>query len=205
MHGALCIQSMSIYNFIIFNEFFHFAIVIALCIAVWIMHKQTLAERVCDDKMFREIAERSFDTIFLTDIAGNLTYISPSAEKTFLRKDSEALGKQINVFIKEPEKKRVAELFDTVLKKGHLEGVEMKMIRGDGTLIDMEVNASVIKKNGKPEGLQGVMHNITKRKEMEKKLGERNEELEKINKLMVGREMRIIELKKEVEALKKET
>jgi two-component system sporulation sensor kinase A len=169
------------------------------------MYKQTRAERTCDDKMFREIAERSFDTIFLTDIAGNLTYISPSAEKTFLRKDSEALGKQIDVFIKEPEKKKVAELFDTVLQKGHLEGVELKMIRGDGTFVDMEVNASVVMKNGKPEGLQGVMHNITKRKQMEKKLNERNDELEKINTLMIGREMRIIELKKEVETLKRET
>lgn len=48
-----------------------------------------------------------------------------------------------------------------------------------------------------------VFENITKRKEAEEQLKKRNMELEEMNGLMVGREEKMIELKKEIEDLKK--
>lgn len=193
---------MTFFSFILFNYYFHLFVFIVLCFAVWTQHKRKPAECEINDKMFRGIAERSFDVIFLTDRTGHLTYVSPSAEKIFLRKDEDALGNKIDTFIKEPERHKVAELFSLVLKLGHMEGLELKFFRGDGSNMDMEVNASAIMVDGKPEGIQGVMRDITDRKQMEKKLMERNEELEKINKLMIGREIKITELKEEIKELK---
>ncbi len=56
-------------------------------------------------------------------------------------------------------------------------------------------------KNGELEGILGAYLDITKTKKIEEELRKRNLELEKANKLMVGREMRMIELKKRIREL----
>jgi len=74
--------------------------------------------------------------------------------------------------------------------------------RKDGTKFWADTFISIIKdENGKPQGTIGIDHDITEQKEMEKELKEKMKELKKFNKVMVGRENRMIELKKEVNQL----
>ncbi len=57
--------------------------------------------------------------------------------------------------------------------------------------------------NNQPNGLVGVILDITERKKIEAELKKNNEELKRINELMIGRELKMVELKKEIEELKK--
>ncbi|MFA6322795.1 MAG: PAS domain S-box protein [Candidatus Buchananbacteria bacterium] len=57
--------------------------------------------------------------------------------------------------------------------------------------------------NQKKKFLVGIIRDITEQKKAEEKLAERAEELEKLNKLMVGRELKMIELKEKLEKLSK--
>lgn len=57
---------------------------------------------------------------------------------------------------------------------------------------------------GKITGVLGTYIDITERKKAEENLKSKNEELEKMNQLMIGRELKMIELKKELEKLKGE-
>ena len=59
-------------------------------------------------------------------------------------------------------------------------------------------------KDDKFIGIDGIVIDITERKKAEEKLKEKLEELEKINRLMVGRELKMVSLKEEVEKLKNE-
>jgi PAS domain S-box-containing protein len=52
-------------------------------------------------------------------------------------------------------------------------------------------------------GILGTYEDITERKKVEEELKQNVEEIERMNKLMTGRELKIIELKKEIEELKK--
>jgi hypothetical protein len=67
---------------------------------------------------------------------------------------------------------------------------------------------AITDENDKPLFLVGISEDITERKQMEKEAAERKvelmrlEELEKFRKLTVGRELKMIELKKEIEELK---
>src|SRR3989339_1073430 len=54
---------------------------------------------------------------------------------------------------------------------------------------------------GKVASCRTAITDITERKQMEEALRQSNEELNRFNKVMVGRELRIIELKKEVNEL----
>ncbi|MEE8323171.1 MAG: PAS domain S-box protein [Candidatus Bathyarchaeia archaeon] len=95
------------------------------------------------------------------------------------------------------------------------------MKRRDGSYVSVEVNAGLISYMGEPADLV-MIRDVTERKKVEEELRkhrdhlkelvkecateleEKNKELEKFNKLFVGRELRIGELKKEIERLKGE-
>jgi PAS domain S-box-containing protein len=55
---------------------------------------------------------------------------------------------------------------------------------------------------GNPRYLLGLSEDITNRKNTEKELSNKVEELEKMNKIMLDRELKMVELKKEIEDLK---
>ena len=46
-----------------------------------------------------------------------------------------------------------------------------------------------------------MLRDVTKRRETEEKLREKMDELERFNKLMIGRELRMVELKKRIKEL----
>ena len=59
----------------------------------------------------------------------------------------------------------------------------------------------IINKNGKIIKIIHVVRDISERKEVEKAANKKNIELEKANRLMVGRELKMIELKKKIKEL----
>ncbi|MBF0521921.1 MAG: PAS domain S-box protein [Candidatus Omnitrophica bacterium] len=82
---------------------------------------------------------------------------------------------------------------------------EGKVQFADGTLRDVIFNrASFVGPDGKVAGMVGVMVDITERKKADELEKKRLREFEVFYKASVGREERILELKKEVERLKKE-
>lgn len=82
------------------------------------------------------------------------------------------------------------------------ESVEYKILAKDGHAIIAEMHVGAFTyKDGAPESVLVVAHDITRRKRAEEALRAANEELTRFNRAMVGRELRMIELKKEVNEL----
>jgi PAS domain S-box-containing protein len=72
----------------------------------------------------------------------------------------------------------------------------------NGSVVFLETNASpIINNEGKLIGYRGADSDITERKKAEEELKLRAQELERMNNLMVGREIKMAELKKEIETL----
>ncbi|MCP4699534.1 MAG: PAS domain S-box protein [Gammaproteobacteria bacterium] len=81
---------------------------------------------------------------------------------------------------------------------------EWDCIRHDtGAPFTVEILLAAIEQDGKTV-LQATARDITKRKQVEEQVKKNMRELERINRLMSGREMRMLSLKKEVNALLKE-
>ncbi len=75
--------------------------------------------------------------------------------------------------------------------------------RKDGQIIEIEVNSRVLEYDDM-RVVQCIVRDITEKKRMEEELKKRLDQLERFQKITMGRELRIIELKKEVERLRKE-
>lgn len=147
------------------------AIVAALCVA------RDITERVKTEKAlraseerFRGITERSFDAIYELDLEGNITYISPAIERITGYKSKEVLGKSFNSYLRETEVPKAVQDLAKVRKGNNLEGLNLEMVRKDGSFASIEFNASPIVKDGTVVGIQGIARDITERKRVEEEL-----------------------------------
>ena len=77
---------------------------------------------------------------------------------------------------------------------------ESEHLTKTGKAIPVEISSSVIDYHGRP-AILSVARDITRRRMSEQVLSERQAELEKINRLMVGRELKMITLKEKIKIL----
>jgi PAS domain S-box-containing protein len=90
--------------------------------------------------------------------------------------------------------------------KQHITGetlVETKAIKKSGEIRDVAIKASTFDLKGK-KVILAIFRDITERKKIEEENRKHMQELEIFYKASIGREEHIIELKKEIEQLKKE-
>ncbi|HEY3419280.1 MAG TPA: PAS domain S-box protein, partial [Methanomassiliicoccales archaeon] len=120
------------------------------------------------------------------------------------------IGTDFSNYFTEPEKAR--EGYQQVFAKGYVTDYPLTIRHREGRHIDVLYNASVFKDvNGNVIGVFAAARDVTARKRAEAELAEQRRreldrlaELEKFQKLTVGRELKMVELKKEIEELKKE-
>lgn len=77
---------------------------------------------------------------------------------------------------------------------------EVTGIRRDGVRIELDLHGNFLVHENRP-AMIGLVIDITTRKRAERELKRRNEELERINRAMVGREQVMIEMKKDINRL----
>jgi len=128
------------------------------------------------EERFRGIAERSFDGIFILDLEGRITYVSPAAGRNIGYTQKELVGRYIQEFIPETDFQTIAKTFKQVMEGTYLKGIHMKFFNKEGVPLLFEVNASPIIKDGKIVGIQGIGRDITKQKKSEEALRKSEEQ-----------------------------
>jgi PAS domain S-box-containing protein len=117
------------------------------------------------------------------------------------RKKEEIIGRKIYEFMDEEniEKVRRQERVRSERKRSLY---EVSLMRSDGKQVPCLVNASpLFDGGGNKIGSFGMFTDITERRHIEEDLKRNVEELELFNKLAIGREIKMIQLKQEINEL----
>jgi PAS domain S-box-containing protein len=155
------------------------------------------ALRESEEKV-RSITASAQDAVIMVDNEETITFWNEAAERIFGYTEEEMIGTKLHSAI---IPKRFHEDALTGFKSFRETGqgaavgktLELAANRKDGTEFPIELSLSAVKLKGKWYGI-GVIRDIS---EVRKK----TEAMKRFNKLAVGRELRMIELKKEINAL----
>ncbi|MBP7377754.1 MAG: PAS domain S-box protein [Pyrinomonadaceae bacterium] len=128
------------------------------------------------EKRYRELFENANDIIYVHDLQGNYISINEAGERIFGYTREEALSMNM-VQIAAPEHLSVLKrnLQKKVRGKSKQTSYEVDCIKKDGTRITLEVNSSMIEKEGVPIAVQGIGRDITDRK-LAEEASRKNEE-----------------------------
>ena len=154
------------------------------------------------EERLKIIFEDAPDAYFLSDLKGVFVDGNKAAEKLIGYKKKEIIGKSmLKLKLLPPSQipKAAKRLAIHALGRSTKPG-EFILNRKDGRRVLVEISGTPVKIKGKTLVL-GIARDVTERKKIEEALRKRNEELEKFHQLSVGREMKMIELKKKIKEL----
>jgi len=156
------------------------------------------------DSEFRAVFDHSAEGILIADVESKKFRQGNNAMCHMLGYSPEEI-KSLGVTDIHPEKDLpyVLDQFERQGKREFTLSRDLPVKRKDGSVFFADVNATTIKINDKVY-LIGFFHDTSERRKIEEELKQKNGELERMNKLMVGREIKMIELKEALEKANKQ-
>jgi PAS domain S-box-containing protein len=158
----------------------------------------------------RSLIEASVDPLVTISPEGKVTDVNEATIKVTGVRRENLVGTDFANYFTEPDKAR--EGYQRVFSKGFVTDYPLTIRHVEGRLTDVLYNASVYKDaQGNVLGVFAAARDVTALKQTEAELSnqrarelERLAELERFHKLTIGRELKMIELKNEIEELKRQ-
>jgi PAS domain S-box-containing protein len=164
----------------------------------------------------RSLIEASLDPLVTISPEGKITDVNEATIKVTGWPREELIGTDFSDYFTEPDNARKG--YEQVFAKGSVTDYPLTIRHREGRLTDVLYNASVYRDvQGRVLGVFAAARDVTAQREAEAKVAEQRSkeeqrareldrlaELERFQKLTVGRELKMIELKKEIEELQKE-
>jgi PAS domain S-box-containing protein len=169
---------------------------------------QDITERKQVEEALREAKEfqstllnYSPNPIIVIEPDTTIKYVNPALEKLTGFKSKELIGKKAPYpFWAEELLKEIGEDLKTGMKEGS-KRLEELFQKKNGEKFWVEITSTPIKENGEFKYFLANWIDITKGKQSEEELKKKMNQLERFNRLMVDRELRMVELKKEINEL----
>jgi PAS domain S-box-containing protein len=166
--------------------------------------EQTIEELRTSEKKYRSIFENAVEGIYQTTIEGQIMSANPAMARILAYDSPDELVAALTDVRRQlyvhPEDR---DLFLTaILDRDVVLGLEFQYYRKDGQKIWVSLNARMVRdESSAPLFFEGFLTDITERKRAEEALRKRNEELERFERAVIGRELKMIELKKRIAEL----
>ncbi len=142
-------------------------------------------ERKKIEERYRTLFESANDGIFVTDLEGTFLSVNQKMARLLKVSQHKLVGKNLLRFVKESDRGRIEEILLEVSRGGELEPFEIDLTKNRGDFFTGEVNLSVVKQADEINLIQGIVRDITERKQMEAQLM-RESKLSTIGRLAFG-------------------
>ena len=167
------------------------------------------ADKQRDSQYARSLIEASVDPLVTISPEGKITDVNEATVKVTGVPREQLIDTDFSDYFTEPQKARGG--YREVFEKGFVTDYPLTIRHKDGQLTDVLYNASVYRDvGGNVLGVFAAARDVTSQKRAEAEVAEqRNKELERLaelerfQKLTVGRELKMIELKKEISELRR--
>jgi len=157
------------------------------------------------EEKHRLLFEEGSDAIFLADVeTGTLLDANKQAERLLGRRKKEIIGMHQSQLHPPGKAEYHKEKFSKYIQSGRAADFEAAVVKKDGTIVPVHISAAVMELQGK-EIIQGVFRDVTELKNAQERLAQKMQELERFNRIAVARELRMIELKRQVNELAQKT
>jgi len=185
-------------------------VVYLFCVGIiFFFEKRSEAQKMLreNEERLRVITETTPDAVVMMDDKGIISFWNQAAETLTGYTREEAINKNLHELIS-PQG-----LYDIENSKN----LHEFMATGKSPILNTIVTIKIKTKEGKEKDVElstnslrmkkrwyaiGALRDVSQKKENEDKLKEKTDELEKLNKFMINREQKMIELKAEIEKLK---
>ncbi len=151
-------------------------------------------------RSFEKALETMQIGVTITDLRGKILYINPADQVLHGYEGVNLKGKSVKLFAPDNNWKPMSKERIHSMKRWKRDGINRKK---DGTTFPVHMMSDVVtNEEGEPIGIVTTCEDITERKNMEKELKMKVEDLEKFYEMSIGREVKMKELKKEIKRLK---
>lgn len=155
------------------------------------------------ENFFNNILNFIGDPVFVKDADSKFIFVNNSLCDMLGMKKEDILGKTLGESLPKAEMDLFLKNDRMVISSGKDNISEEPLTGKGGKVFNIITKKTRYLDEKGNKFLIGVIHDITYRKNMELELQDKISELERTNKLMVGRELKMLELKKEINELKK--
>lgn len=162
---------------------------------------QLLAERSRTLHLFDAISSGSTDAIFVRDLKGHFLLLNQAAAAYLDKTPDELMGQHSQSLLHAQDHATLDALQAQILAQGHAVQQEHWATLPGGRRLFSLVCGPLRDEQAAIVGIFGIARDITAQREIVQAMHARNEELERINRAMVGRELDMIALKREVNTL----
>lgn len=162
---------------------------------------EALAALKRSEEKYRLLIENQNDLIVKIDPSGKFLFVSPSYCKMFGTSEEELTGREFMPLVHPEDKEETLTKYNRVFESPYTVYFEQRAMTVHGWRWIGWLDTAIRNENGEITALIGVGRDIQQQKETELQLQEKMSELEKFNSFTVNRELRMIELKKEINRL----
>jgi len=131
------------------------------------------------EEKLKTVLKNINDVVFQLSPLGIIEYISPKVKELYGYKPEELMGKNLKATTPTSEVPKALEVLKSTVSGKTVKNFEIDQIDSDGKIFHMEINGTPVKKNGTVIAVQGVMRDITDRKQAEEMLQQAHQELER--------------------------
>ena len=148
----------------------------------------------------RSLIEASLDSLVAINLEGKITDVNQATVNVTGVPRNKLIGSDFSKYFTDP--KKASEGYLRVLHETSLIDYPLTIRGKGGKETDVLYNASVYKDTkGRVLGIFAAARDITQQKRVEAAIQKRTDEIERLNKVMVGRELKMVELKQEIKRL----
>jgi PAS domain S-box-containing protein len=164
--------------------------------------ERRVEERTAELRKLSEAVEHSPVTVMITDKNGTIEYVNPTFSGVTGYAAKEAIGQNPR-FLQSGHLPRsfYQDLWDTILSGKTWQGEFLNRKKNGDEFWESTSISAIKNEDGDITHFVAVKQDVTERKHMEEEMRQNVEELERFNKLAMGREIKMIQLKEEINAL----